>query len=135
MAASPGSYGHMVVKEGADLSSATVIHATPPPIRPGEEVEVPTTDGSTRRGRLGWLGKKFAEVEYEDGTVEVFRREQLSGTQPKYDQPTAPFLAHLIGLTTGQCVRCGEHTERIRLHPTMPCPNPDIVKREPDRAN
>jgi hypothetical protein len=54
---------------------------------------------------------------------------------PTPAEPTVPWGGHLIGLTNGKCVRCGEANQRIYSHPHITCrleaearhPGPDRV--------
>lgn len=42
-------------------------------------------------------------------------------TAQTHKEPTVPFRDHILGLTNGKCVMCGESNHRIQSHPDMRC--------------
>jgi len=39
----------------------------------------------------------------------------------RVEEATTPLRDHLIGLSRGACIRCGESTHRIQSHPDLNC--------------
>lgn len=42
-------------------------------------------------------------------------------TEAGYGEPTVKYRDHVLGLSNGKCVVCGESNHRIQSHPLMQC--------------
>jgi hypothetical protein len=81
-----------------------------------------------------WLADRIMDTDGDGAAIgrlidEAAKRPEKPGPRPTHllhehgfgPQPTVPLRDHLVGLTTGQCVWCGESTHRIQSHPHLTC--------------